>query len=74
MQNANSLAYFAGLIGTELRIVYADHNYVQLQNLLDEIAKLLDLNQIENLYENARSGLSIQMRQLLMDVATNSET
>lgn len=68
------LTFFAKYIETELGIVYADHNYFQLQNRLEEIAKLLSVESVERLYQNAKAGIQGQFKQLLLDLATNNET
>ena len=68
------LQFFAKYIETELGIVYAEHNYFQLQNRLEEIAKLLSVESVEQLYSNAKVSISGQFKQLLLDLATNNET
>lgn len=72
--NNDILAYFARQIQTELGIVYADHNYFQLQNRLEEIAKAMGVEGLHKLYDQAQKGIHGQFRQLLMDSATNNET
>ncbi len=74
MQPDSILPFFANFIESELGIIYADHNYFQLQNRLEEIAHLLGVKTIEALYEQAQNGIFGQFRQLLLDVATNNET
>ena len=74
MQPDTILPFFAKFIEGELGIIYADHNYFQLQNRLEEIANLLGVKTIEALYEQAQKGIFGQFRQLLLDVATNNET
>jgi chemotaxis methyl-accepting protein methylase len=68
------LPFFAKFIEKELGIIYAEHNYFQLQNRLDEIAKLLGVNGLEELHKQAQTEIAGQFRQLLLDVATNNET
>ncbi len=68
------LSFFAKFIETELGIVYAEHNYFQLQNRLEEIAKLQGKASLVELYDTAQQGISGHFRQLLLDVATNNET
>ena len=68
------LAFFAKYIETELGIVYAEHNYFQLQNRLEEIAKLQGAAGIDKLYEQAQKGITGAFKQLLLDIATNNET
>jgi chemotaxis protein methyltransferase CheR len=70
----NILGFFARYIEAELGIVYAEHNYFQLQNRLEEIAKLLGIDSVEKLYATAQTGIQGQFKQLLLDLATNNET
>jgi chemotaxis protein methyltransferase CheR len=74
MPHERILPYFAKYIESELGIVYADHNYFQLQNRLEEIAKLLSVDSLEKLFKLAETGISGQFKQLLLDLATNNET
>lgn len=68
------LGFFSSYIESEIGIVYAQHNAFQLQNRLEEIAKLQGLSGIDMLYRKAQEGISGQFKQLLLDVATNNET
>jgi chemotaxis protein methyltransferase CheR len=68
------LKFFAKYIESELGIVYAEHNYFQLESRLEEIAKLVGVPCIQSLYEQAKNGISGQFKQMLLDVATNNET
>jgi len=68
------LKYFAKYIEDELGIHYSEHNYFQLQNRLEEIARLLGVASVENLYKQATVEISGQFKQLLLDIATNNET
>lgn len=74
MQAEVILLFFAKFIESELGVVYADHNYFQLQNRLEEIAKLMGKAGLKELYEQGQQGITGQFRQLLLDVATNNET
>jgi chemotaxis protein methyltransferase CheR len=74
VQPDQKLAFFARYIEDELGIVYAEHNYFQLQNRLEEIAKLLGVPSVELLHEQASKGIFGAFKQLLLDVATNNET
>jgi chemotaxis protein methyltransferase CheR len=74
MEKEAILSFFAKFIESELGIIYAEHNYFQLQNRLEEIAKLLNFDGIEDLYAQAQQKISGEFRQLLLDVATNNET
>lgn len=74
MQGNEILFFFAKYIENELGIVYADHNYFQLQNRLEEIAKLLGVASVEELYKMGRVGIAGAFKHLLLDVATNNET
>ncbi len=68
------LPYFANVIEKELGIIYAEHNYFQLQNRLEGIAKLMGVESIQELYDSAQKGIAPAFKQLLLDVATNNET
>ncbi len=74
MQPNQVLEFFAKYIEKELGIIYAEHNYFQLQNRLEDIAKLLGVATIEDLFELQKKGMNSQFKQLLLDVATNNET
>jgi chemotaxis protein methyltransferase CheR len=74
MQPEQILAFFAKYIHAELGMVYSPTNYFQLQNRLEEIAKLLGLDGIEALYRQAEREISGTFKQLLLDTATNNET
>jgi chemotaxis protein methyltransferase CheR len=68
------LIYFAKYIETELGIVYSEFNYYQLQNRIEEIVRILGLKDVTTFYLAAKSGISPQVKQLLLDTATNNET
>ncbi len=68
------LKFFAQYIESELGIVYAEHNYFQLQNRLEEISKFVGVDSVEKLFEEAQKSISGSFRQMLLDVATNNET
>lgn len=68
------LKFFASYIESEVGIVYAEHNYFQLQNRLEQIAKLFELDSIDSLFEKTRVGIEGAFKQLLLDTATNNET
>jgi chemotaxis protein methyltransferase CheR len=72
--NPEILKFFAKYIETELGIVYSDHNYFQLQNRLEEVARILDLGSATNLFEAAQGGIKGFMKQLILDISTNNET
>lgn len=74
MQHERVLPFFAKYIESELGIVYAEHNYFQLQNRLEEISKLLAVENLEKLFKLAETGITGQFKQLLLDLATNNET
>jgi chemotaxis protein methyltransferase CheR len=74
MLQSEILSFFAQYIESELGIIYADHNYFQLQNRLEEITKLLGFKSIEELHTQAKVGIFGPLQQLLLDLATNNET
>ncbi len=74
MQPDPILPFFAKYIYDQLGIVYAEHNYFQLRNRLEEIAKLLGASGVEELHSRAQRSIDGQFKQLLLDIATNNET
>jgi chemotaxis protein methyltransferase CheR len=74
MRDEDILRYFAEYIEHELGIVYSKDNYFQLQNRLEDIARAVGLGSMATLYSTVASGMSAQIRQLLLDRATNNET
>jgi chemotaxis protein methyltransferase CheR len=74
MPHEDILGFFARYIEAELGIVYADHNYFQLQNRLEEISKLIGAADLPALHATAEKGITGDFRKLLLDTATNNET
>ena len=74
MENQTLLKFFADFIQKELGIVYVEANYFQLQHRLENIATQLGHSDIQSLYQAAHSGITGQMKTLLLDLATNNET
>lgn len=74
MQLEEILSFFAKYIEKELGIIYSEHNSFQLQNRLEEIAHAIGISSIEQLYEEAKTGINGRFKQLLLDIATNNET
>ncbi|MBX9704334.1 MAG: protein-glutamate O-methyltransferase CheR, partial [Silvanigrellaceae bacterium] len=68
------LLFFANYIQKELGIVYEEKNYYQLEHRLVEITKLLDFAHVEELWLEAKKGISGSFKELLLDLATNNET
>ena len=68
------LSFFAKYIEQESGIIYAEHNYFQLQNRLEDISKLLGFRNLEVLHEEAKREIREPLRQHLIDFATNNET
>lgn len=68
------LEALANLIAKHLGIVYSENNYFQLQKRVDEIARVLALPSDEAVFEKAISGLDMNLKNLLLDLATNNET
>lgn len=68
------LVFFAKFIERELGIVYAEHNYYQLEVRLEEITRFFGLADIEELYKKSQEGITGNFKQLILDVATNNET
>jgi len=74
MSEKEILSFFAAYIEKQLGIIYADHNYFQLQNRLEEIGKSLGIPSLEGLYLEAQKGITGNFKLLLMDISTNNET
>ncbi len=74
MQHSAILQFFAKYIEDELGIIYAEHNFFQLQNRLEEIAQLTGAGSIDALYAQAKKEIAGNFKQLLLDIATNNET
>lgn len=68
------LIFFSKYIESELGMVYSETNDFQLQNRLEEIVKLHNLANIQELYQIAQKGITGSLKQLVLDVATNNET
>jgi hypothetical protein len=71
MENQVILKFFADYIQSELGIIYVEANYFQLEHSLKDIANQLGYEDILALYQEARLGISGQMKSLLLDLATN---
>lgn len=69
-----AVSFFAEFIEKELGIVYSEFNYFQLHNRLEEITKMRQLKSIDELLTIARAGMPLDLKQLVLDVATNNET
>lgn len=68
------IKFFADYIEQNVGIVYQPNNYFQLEKRLNEVAKALQLESVELLYQQARQGISGNLKNLLLDVATNNES
>jgi chemotaxis protein methyltransferase CheR len=66
--------FFAGFIEKELGIVYSESNFFQLKNRLDEITKMRQLKSVDELLAIAEKSMPSDLKQLVLDVATNNET
>lgn len=71
----HQLKFFADYIKKELGIIYKSENYYQLEKRLVEIARNLNLDSTNELYQKASQiGISGHVKQMILDVATNNET
>lgn len=68
------LKFFADYIESELGIIYAEHNYFQLQTRIDDVAKALNVSGVKELYDLAQKGIHGKFKTLLLDISTNNET
>lgn len=66
--------FFAQFIERELGIVYSDSNYFQLNSRLQDIAKQKKLASVDELHRMAQASMTSDLKQLILDVATNNET
>lgn len=71
---SNAVSFFASFIEKELGIIYSEFNHFQLQNRLEEIAKMRALRDVDELWGLAQKSMPADLKQLILDVATNNET
>ena len=74
MNNNLIIEFFAKYIESQLGIIYSEANYFQLEHRLQEVAKLLNFNDIQALYSEASKGISLNLKYQLLNIATNNET
>ena len=67
-------SYFANLVFEEAGIKYSEANYFQLDGRLKELAKYMELDSVEQVYEAFKKGAERPHKEFLIDVATNNET
>ncbi len=73
--NDDILKYFSTLIEKETGIRYYDTNMHQLNSRLHDLAKFLDYNDLELLWEDVKkNGLNAAAKSMILDMATNNET
>lgn len=72
--NKEILNFFAKLIETETGIIYEDHNYFQLQDRLEKLVKSFGLVSTQELMDKVKQATQLELRQSLIDLATNNET
>lgn len=72
--NPAILKFFAKYIEDQIGIIYAESNYFQLEHRLNDIVTLLNFKDFDDLFSKSQAGISGQLRDLLLDVATNNET
>jgi chemotaxis protein methyltransferase CheR len=68
------LKFFADYIEIQLGIIYNDANYFQLEHRLKNIAAQLGMKAVEELHAKAIRGIEGNLRNFLLDLATNNET
>jgi chemotaxis protein methyltransferase CheR len=74
LENNFILQFFAKYVESELGIVYLEANYFQLEHRLKEIASIMGMGGIDELYHLASNGIDGKLKNLLLDMATNNET
>lgn len=72
--NDDMLHYFAKMIEDEIGIVYRPDLYYQLTNRLETIQSLFGYKDLLALFQQAQKGLPREVKNHLMDLATNNET
>lgn len=68
------IRFFAKYIEQHLGIVYNETNAYQLENRLEQVAKLYNFENVTQLYNKAVLGIDSAMRQSILDISTNNET
>jgi chemotaxis protein methyltransferase CheR len=68
------LKFFSKYIEAELGIIYSETNYYQLQNRLENIAKIEGYKNLFDLYKVSEKSISGNLKKLLIDLSTNNET
>lgn len=68
------LSFFSKYIESQLGIVYSEDNAYQLKTRLDEIIKIMGYADVQDLYNKSQAGIDGNLKQLLLDIATNNET
>ena len=72
--SAEIVGFFAKFIEKHLGIVYLEANFYQLESRLKDIVNLLGLKDLQELHNKAVAGITSEMKQLVLDLATNNET
>ena len=68
------LEYFQKLIYQETGIVYNDKNSFAPESRLQKVAKSLEFESVEKLYESCRTSIGNDVKSFILDIATNNET
>lgn len=69
------LSYFSNLIETETGIIYDESNKYLLLSRVQNLMKQLNLTSIDSLWNEIQAkGMSRQLKDLILDIATNNET
>ncbi|MCX6125898.1 MAG: chemotaxis protein CheR, partial [Proteobacteria bacterium] len=66
--------FFAKYIEGQLGIVYNEANSFQLESRLTDLVAFYSLGSMNELMEKAMKGFTLDMKQMVLDVATNNET
>ena len=74
MHSKELINYFSKYIEKELGIVYSEFNQYQLENRMEEMVRILGLKDLNDLYLTVQKKITPQIKQLLLDTATNNET
>ena len=71
---AQQLRFFADYIQKELGIVYGEQNFFQLEQRLERVVQALNFADANDLYKTSLQKIDGDLKQLLLDIATNNET
>jgi chemotaxis protein methyltransferase CheR len=66
--------YFQKLIYDETGIVYNEKNAFALESRLEKVAKKLEFDSVQALFEACKTNIANDVKSFILDIATNNET